>query len=392
LPDTPERTRQEREFRVVLGSVLFSSKGSAALETGRAYSRARELWERLDAPAEFLHLPYGQSRYHAYRGEYEHARRLDEDLLRLSRQRNDSAGLVLGHLSFGRNLMLVGEFASSRSHLEGVLALYEPISHRSLADQTGTYPQVAAQAYLGSVLLCLGYPQQALARSNAAIAEARRLAHPPSLAVSLSIGNRLLSLVGDHSVLDGLADDLITVAAEQSFPFWSAQGTIYRGYARVKNGDVPEGISLLRSGSSAYRATGAELWMPYYITLLATACEIAEQTGEAVTLLDDALKIVERTGERWLAAELHRHKGQLLLRQGHFDAAEELYRKALSIAEEQKARFWELRAATRLARLWADRGRRIEARELLAPIYGWFTEGFDTRDLREAKALLDALS
>jgi class 3 adenylate cyclase len=177
LPDTPERQRRELEFRVALGAVLYSSKGSAARETGRAYSCARQLWERLGAPAEFLHLPYGQSRYHAYRGEYEHARRLDEDLLRLSRQRNDSAGLVLGHLSFGRNLMLVGEFASSRSHLEGVLRLYEPIPHRLLADQTGTYPQVAAQAYLGSVLLCLGYPEQALARSNGAIAEARRLAH-----------------------------------------------------------------------------------------------------------------------------------------------------------------------------------------------------------------------
>jgi predicted ATPase len=152
--------------------------------------------------------------------------------------------------------------------------------------------------------------------SSAAIAEARRLAHPPSLAVSLSIGNRLLSLVGDHSAMDALADDLIIVAAEQSFTFWSAQGTIYRGYARVRSGDLPEGISLLRSGSSAYRATGAELWMPYYITLLATACEIAEQTKEALILLDDALMIVERTGERWLEAELHRQKANCFCGKG----------------------------------------------------------------------------
>ena len=137
---------------------------------------------------------------------------------------------------------------------------------------------------MGSALLCLGYPEQALARSSAAIAEARRLAHPPSLAVSLSIGNRLLSLVGDHSAMNALADDLITVAAEQSFTFWSAQGTIYRGYARVRSGDVPEGISLLRSGSSAHRATGAELWMPYYITLLATACEIALPKSSSASL------------------------------------------------------------------------------------------------------------
>ena len=132
--------------------------------------------------------------------------------------------------------------------------------------------------------------------------------------------------------------------------------------------------------------------MPHYIALLAGACEIAGQIEEAVTLLDDALQIVERTGERWFAAELYRHKGQLLLRQGHSEAAEELYRKALSIAEEQEAKLWELRAAVSLARLRRDQGRHAEARDLLAPIYGWFTEGFDTPDLKEAKALLDELA
>ena len=131
--------------------------------------------------------------------------------------------------------------------------------------------------------------------------------------------------------------------------------------------------------------------MPHHIALLARACEIAGQIEEAVTLLDDALQIAERTGERWLAAELNRHKGQLLLRQGHSEAAEELYRKALSIAEEQEAKLWELRAAVSLARLRRDQGRRAEARDLLAPVYGWFTEGFDTPDLKEAKALLDEL-
>ena len=132
--------------------------------------------------------------------------------------------------------------------------------------------------------------------------------------------------------------------------------------------------------------------MPHHIALLAGACEIAGQIEEALTLLDDALQIVERTGERWFAAELNRHKGQLLLRQGHSEAAEELYRKALSIAEEQEAKLWELRAAVSLARLRRDQGRHAEARDLLAPVYGWFTEGFDTPDLKEAKALLDELA
>jgi class 3 adenylate cyclase/predicted ATPase len=392
LPDNPERQRSELELRSALGAVLQAVKGFAAPETGHTHARARELWEELSSPSEFLGVPFGQSLCHMVRGELDLAQRLDEDLLRLSRQRNDSGGLVLGHVSSGRNLMLVGRFGSSRSHLEEARTLYDPISHSSLVHQAGVHPQVSSQAWLGIVLFCLGYPDQGLARSNAAIAEARRLAHAPSLALSFSMGARLLSHVGDNAAFAERVDQLIPVTTEQGFPFWRAIGTIYRGWVKVKNGDVAEGISLLRSGSSAYRATGAEAWMPHYIALLARACEIAGQVEEGLTLLDDALQIVERTGERWFAAELNRHKGQLLLRQGHSEAAEELYRKALSVAEEQGAKLWELRAAASLARLRRDQGRHAEARALLAPVYDWFTEGFDTPDLKEAKALLDELA
>jgi predicted ATPase len=392
LPDDPERQRKELEFCSALGAVFRAVKGYAAPETGDAYARARVLWEQLGSPSAFLQVPYGQSVYHAFRGELDIALHLDEDLLHLSLQRNDSAGLVLGHYSSGRNLMFVGSFASSRSHLQEALALYDPISHRSLAHQGGIHPPAVSQAVLGIVLLCLGYPDQALAQSDAAIAEARRLAHPPSLATISSLATLLRSLVGEDAALDEWADQLVAVATEQGFPYWRAQGTIFRGWVAVKNGDVTEEISLLRSGSTAFRATGAELWMPHYIALLARAADIAGQIEEAVTLVDDALQIVERTGERWFVAELYRHKGQLLLRQGHSEAAEELYRKALSVAEEQAAKLWELRAAASLARLRCDQGRRAEARDLLAPVYGWFTEGFDTFDLKEAKALLDELT
>ncbi len=391
LPDTDERQRQELEFWSALGAVLMAAKGFAAPEMGNAYARARELWEQLGSLSEFLRIPFGQSVYHGYRGELDLAMRLDEDLLRLSCQRNDVAGLVLGHVSCGRTLMFVASLAPSRSHLEKVLALHNPISHRSLVHQIGISPQVVSQGFLGIVLFCLGYPDQALVRSNAAISEARGLAHPPSLAVSLALGARLLSLVGDNRVFGEWADELVALATEQDFAWQRAMGTIYRGWVKAKSGDVGRGMSLLRNGSAAYRATGAELWMPHHIALLARACEIAGQVEEAVTLLDDALQIVERTGERWFAAELNRHKGELLLRQGHSEAAEELYRKALSIAQEQEAKLWELRAAVSLARLRRDQGRRAEARDLLAPVYGWFTEGFDTPDIKEAKALLDEL-
>ena len=392
LSDSPERQRRELEFCSSLSAVLRAVKGQGAPETGDAYARARELWERLGSPSEFIQIPYGQSRYYAHRGELGLAQRLDEDLLHLSNQRNDVAGLVLGHLSSGVNLMFCGMFASSRSHLEKALALYDPISQRPLVRQTGVHPHVFAQAYLGNTLFCLGFPDQALALGSANIPEARRLAHPPSLAGGLAIGARLLSLVGDDRALDKWANQLVTVATEQSFPHWRTQGEIYRGWVKVKHGDAMGGMFLLRSGAAAYRASGVDLFVPHYFELLAAACEIAGQVEEAMSLLDDALHFVERTGERWLAAELYRYKGQLLLRQGHAETAEELYHKALSIAVEQEAKLWELRAAVSLARLWGEQDRRAEARELLAPVYGWFTEGFDTADLKEAKALLDKLA
>jgi predicted ATPase len=208
----------------------------------------------------------------------------------------------------------------------------------------------------------------------------------------LTIGTRLLSPDGDNAALDERANELYAVATEHGFSQWHAEGTIYRGWVKVENGDVAEGISLLRDGLAAFRAAGSEAWLPHFIALLAAACGIAGQIREAVVQLDDALQITERTGERWIAAELNRHKGRLLLTQGHAQAAEEFYGKALSIAREQEAKLWELRAAVSLARLHRDQGRRAEARDLLAPVYGWFSEGFATPDLKEAKALLGELS
>ena len=392
LPDTLERRQQELEFYSSLGAALRFVKGQGAQETGRAFDLAREVWEQLGSPSEYLHVPYGQSRYHLFRGQLDLAIRLDEDLLRLSRQSNDARGLVLAHQAFGSGQMLAGRFALSRSILEAGLALYDPMAHHFLVRQVGIHPQVVSQAFLGIVLFCLGFPDQALTRSSAAIAEARRLVHPASLAVSLSLGAVPLALGGHNAALDERADDLIAVATEQGFPYWGVQGTIYRGWVTVNKGEVAEGMSLLRNRSAPYGAVGVEAWAPHWLALMAGANEIAGEIEGAVTQLNSALETAERTGERWLEADLNRHKGELLLRQGQPQAAEELYRKALSIAEEQEAKLWELRAAVSLARLWRDQGCHAEARDLLAPIYGWFTEGFGTPDLKEAKALLDELT
>jgi class 3 adenylate cyclase/predicted ATPase len=391
LPDTVERQRHELELRSALGTVLMLAKGFAAPEPGDAYTRARELWEQLGCPPEFNHVPYGQSRYYLNRGELDLAQHSAEVLLSLSRQRKDAGGLVLGNHSLGRTLFLAGRFALSRLHLEEVCAVYDPISHRLLVDQAGVHPQVMSQAGLGVVLFCLGFLEQASACTKAAIAEARSLAHPPSLAVSSATGTILFSLAGDDAALKLAADEIAAVATEHGFSLWSAWGKIYLGWLKAKTTGAPKGILCLRNGLASYQATGADTWMPHFLSLLASAFEIAGQAAEALALLNNALQIVEKTGERWFAAELNRRKGQLLLRQGHTEIAEELYRKALSIAREQEAKLWELRAAVSLAGLRRDQGRRADGRDLLVPVYGWFTEGFDTPDLKEAKVLLKAL-
>jgi predicted ATPase len=392
MPETPERQRQELEFWSALGAALRYATGQASPEMGHAFARARELWEQLGSPSEFLHVPYGQSRYHMYRGESSLAQRLDEDLLRLSRERNDSAGLVLGHDCYGRDLLLAGRFAAARRHLEQVLALYDPTIHGSLVQHTGSQPRVVARGYMGIALFCLGLPDQALAHSEAAIAEARTIAHLPSLAASLAQGARLLSMGDDTTALSERADQLIAVATDQSFPLYRALGTIYRGWVSVRNGGLAEGIKLVRSGASEYRRIGAESRVPYYIALLARACEIAGEISEAISLLDEAWQIADSIDERWYMAELRRHKGRLLLHQGRIDDAETHYREALSIAAEQEAKLFELRAALGIAQICRGRGDGTEAREVLAHVYGWFNEGFDSQDLLSAKALLAELS
>ncbi len=273
-----------------------------------------------------------------------------------------------------------------------MLAIYDPPSHRSVVDQVGFYPQGNAQACLAVVLLCLGYPEQALAQSNAAVAAARSLAHVHSLVSILALAAAPLALVGDPALLGDWADQLVAITTEQGFPCWCAIGTTYRGWVKVRNGDIAEGISLLRGGTAAFRVTGSELFAPFLVILLASACEICRAGRRKPVPVGRGIAD-RRRDRRALAgggADIGK-KANCCCGKGMPLAAEELYRKALTIAAEQGAKFWELRAAASLARLRREQGRHAEARNVLAPIYGWFTEGFDTADLREAKALLDEL-
>jgi predicted ATPase len=232
--------------------------------------------------------------------------------------------------------MVLGRFALSRSHFEEVLALYDPISHGSLVYQDGDHPHVNSQAGLGMVLFCLGFPDQALAHNSAATAEARRLAHLPFLAASLAIGTRVLFFAGDDAALNEQTNELAAMTTEWGFPQWGAQGTIHHGWLKVKSGDVADGMSLLHSGLASYRATGAEMGVPYQLGLLAKACESAGQIEEAMTQLDEALQIVERTGERRFAAELNRHKASCCCGKGISRPARNRIRKPSASPESRR--------------------------------------------------------
>jgi class 3 adenylate cyclase/tetratricopeptide (TPR) repeat protein len=235
LSETPERQRQGLELRSALGVAVFALKGPGAPETGLAYASALELWTRLGSPAEFLGVPYGRLRYLLFRGELDVALDLEENLLRLSRERYDVAGLIQGHSSIGRTLMFAGKFGSSRSHLEEMFTLYNTLGDHSPVGGAPVVIGVGSRAYLGIVLFCLGYLDQGLSQSNAAVANAISLAHPTSLGVGLARA-RLLSLAGDDAALSDFADQLISVATEQGFLQWHAQGTIYRGWVKARAG------------------------------------------------------------------------------------------------------------------------------------------------------------
>ena len=391
LPEDSERHRQELELTSVLGTVMQVVKGTGAPERGPIFARARKLWEKLDYPLEFLHVPHGEAIYHAYCGELATALRLGEELLQLSRQRNEVTGLIFAHQALGLFLMLAGRFNEARSLLEPIPGLYELLPEHSLIFRPGNDRKALAEAILGNVLFFLGFPEQALACTNNAIAEAERLAHGLISSGTFGFALRLLSVYGDNSALSERADQQHKLTTEQGFPSFRAEATMYRGWVMVKNGEVEEGIGLLRQGATEFRAVSPETAMSYYLYLLAQALAMAGRIDEAFPLIDDALRIVEATGEARFAAEMNRHKGEFLLQKGVPEAAETLYRKAIGIAREQQAKLWELRATMSLARLWRDQGRPAEARDLLAPVYVWFTEGFETTDLKAAKALLEEI-
>ena len=243
-------------------------------------------------------------------------------------------------------------------------------------------------------LWCLGYPTQGLAQSQQAVTFAQQIAHPFSLGWVLIRAAVFHQLRREVRCTQERAEAAISLATEQGFPLWLAHGAILCGWALAQQGQAQEGITQLTQGVTAWSSTGAELLRPYFLALLAEAYRTTGELEEGLAVLAEALTLVDTTGERWYEAEIYRLKGELLLQQNSDNQAEaeSCFAQAITIAQNQQARGFELRAATSLARLWQQQGKRQEAHDLLAPVYNWFTEGFDTPDLKDAKALLDELA
>jgi predicted ATPase/class 3 adenylate cyclase len=393
LSDGAERQQRELDLQMTLGGALIAAKGYAAPQTGAAFARARELCSHVGDATTTFRVLYGEFAYLTVKGELIRADDATREFLRLAQRDGSSDVLVIGHRSVAVTSFLLGRLTIALTHLEQALAFYEPAKHRSLASLYGFDPRAVALAWLSLLLLVLGHGNAALSRSREALAAAQEVAHPATRAYALNHAVQLHQLLGDGAAVEELSADLLSLTGEQGFPFWSAAARMQRGWLMTIRGDSKGGAAQIGDGLAAYRNTGSDHMMPYYFALHADACVALGQISEGLSLIEQGLAAVARTDERWYEAEMYRLKGDLLLAIAQPDAADAqtCFRHAIAIAREQGAKLWELRATSSLARLWREQGKRTEARDLLAPIHGWFTDGFDTRDLNEAKALLNEL-
>ncbi len=399
LPDTPDRTQQELILQLALSAPLFATKGGAAPEVAHVYTRARELSQQLGKTLQFLPVLRGLWNFYLIQGELQTACELGEQVLGLAQGIQDPTLLPEAYRARGTTLFLLGEFVLAREHLEQSMALYDLQAHRSLASLYGFDPGVFGLSWMALVLWFLGYPDQALQKSREALTLARELSHSYSSAAAFLYAAMLHQLRQEEQATQERVAASIALSTEQGFALWTAFGPILRGWTLAEQGQGEEGIAQIRQSLTAYRATGAEVARSYHLVLLAESCGEVGQAGEGLTVLSEALVVVDKTGERFYEAELYRLKGELTLAQSNVQGlassvqkeAEECFLRAIEIARRQQAKSLELRAVISLARLWQQQGKREEARQMLAEIYGWFTEGFDTADLKEAKTLLEEL-
>jgi tetratricopeptide (TPR) repeat protein len=425
LPDAHERIQHELDLHITLGQALIVIKGQAAPEAEQAFTRARGLCQQLGETPQLFEALAGLRMIHEARGELPQARELAEQLLSLAQRQSHPARLMRAYNVLGATSLYLGAFAPARAYLEQGIAL-APLPRdcsaalpRSDHIQGGSVLGVSCRRHVALTLWYLGYPEYARQRSDEAIVLAQELVHPHSLAYALYFATQLHCLRREAPAAQAQAEALLELARQQEIPAREVRGTVLRGWALAAQGQSTEGIARMRQGMDAHRSMGA-MQRPYDLALLAQAYAWIGQTTEARHLLAEALALTHRYGGYYYQAEVHRLTGEVLLMQdagggvpgspapelpkitAHKDEAtgpsprpteaEACFRQALDIARQQQAKSLELRAAMSLSRLWQQQGWRTEAYQLLAPLYDWFTEGFDTADLQDAKALLDALA
>jgi predicted ATPase/class 3 adenylate cyclase len=395
LPKSPDRDRLELMLQTTLGMSLIASEGFAAPDVEHAFRRAHLLCHDVGDTPELIPVLWGTWWFHEVRAELETAGELAEQLYDLAQRQQDQGLMLPACRAMGQTSFWRGEFTSTRQYLEQAIAIYEPDQHRSYALLYGQDPGVATRNFLALCLWILGYPDQALTRIEEALALEAKFTHPFSHAFALSFASWLHIYRREVSLALDQADAALTLSREQGFPFFMAYSTILRGSALSEQGEAETGIAEMRQALDMYRMTGANSAKEFLLSLVAEARGKIGQFEEGLRLVTEALAESDARESRFCKTELYRLKGKFLLAQdtiAHAEEAETIFRDAIEIARSQNAKSWELRAATSLARLWHSQNKTTEARDLLAPVYGWFTEGFDTADLKEAKALLDELS
>jgi predicted ATPase len=391
LPDTPARAQQELDFLIALGPALGATKGHGASEVEQTYARARALCAQIGDTPQLIPALWGLCMLYRNRAMMHTAREVAEQLHRLVRDEPALLPRLEAHVSLGTTLLGLGEYADSWLHLEQGISLIDRTAQQS---RRGVPHGATCLAYAANTLWCLGFPEQALRRSREAQALAQRLDRPESLAVAHQWSAFLHYRRREVPAVQAQAEALLALARAHEFPLWRGFATCWRGWALAMAGQSQAGITQLHRGMAVLMATGEMAARPICLILLAEAVGQAGEVREGLRFLAEALTVCEASGWGDMLTEVYRLQGELLLQQAMPQTAQAAaaFQQALVIARRQQAKSWELRAALSLARLWQHQGKRDVAERMIAPLYNWFTEGDDTADLQQARALLTALS
>jgi len=393
LPDTPERKQQELMLQISLPAPLIATRGYGAPEVGRALKRARELCQQIGETPQLFTALILLVMFYALKAEYRTAIELGEQTNRIADKEDDPFLRSVSYSVLGWPLINVGEFEKSLDYMNQVIKRYDPEKFFPWTFIVGQDIGQIAYSWKSWLLWFLGYPDQALKNSLESISLARKLGHPHTLAFGLTIGCEFHWFLRDYKTVRKYTEELVPLSSDRGFVFWWAHGIFYQGERKTQEGQVDEGIQKMNQAIETMLATGTETCMTRLHARLAEACLNAERPEDGLSAVEKTSEVLCRHDEIYFEAELHRLKGELLLMQGKTESeVEACYQKALEVSRSQKAKSLELRAAMSLSRLWQKQGKKDEALKLLQEIYGWFTEGFNTGDLKEAKALLDDLS